>query len=338
MKHLSNFILEYNTPNKKTNKIKSIYGSKNDIRHQFPQEEWESDDMYRTRIESYLAIDKDDVKRTNDELKAKWINPPFQTVIYNKGPKNKNWRLTLLNMSDFMKRYSQPFYTYEEIGSFDDKDKKWEFNTKCETKKPEPKGMIMDLCPEDICFTDEFSYRKAKELTHDFTKVPEIEQYIYVHPPYYGDEDPTGVIQKVLDSYSDNKYFQSGKLEVTIMPAPEGMDKDYIYMKVTNAKFLRDKEERIKWLSDLDRIKAKKIRLDKEWADAAAKAEKEREAKAAAAAKAEAARKKAEEEDRAKMNAFLDKMRKEGATEEEIEKAKEEWGISNWLDQYGNQD
>lgn len=288
----------------------------------FPQEENETDEEYKLRLMTYLATKKEDIEKVNQKLKEKWINLPYKTVIYNKGSKNRNWWITRKNMNNWLDRAEHDGYTCKEVGSWDDTDKNWEITVR-PTIHRRFKGIIMDLAPDDICFTDGFSMKKIEEITNNFTKVPEVERYIYVEP-FWGDNKPESKqINKILDSYSE--YFKSGKLEVTLSEAPEGMDKDWLYMKVTDAKFLKDVEDEIKRMQDLDRLKAKKVKIDKEAAEAVAKAKKEREEMAAAAAKAEEERKKREEEERAEMNAYLDKMRKEGATEEEIANARYEW-------------
>lgn len=335
MKTLKNFIMEYRNFYLNESSNKDITGLEK-LFEKFPQEETETDEEYKLRIESYLATKKEDVDKLNQKLKATWVVYPYKTVIYNKGTKNRNWWITRKNMCSFMDRAEHPAYIFKETGSWDDKDKKWELDITKKMTAPRVKGIIMDLAPDDICFADGFSMKNIEKITNNFTKAPEVERYIYVEP-FWGDNNyETRQINKILDSYSE--YFKSGKLEVTLSEAPEGMEEDWLYMKVTDAKFLKDVEEEIKRMTDLDRLKAKKIKIDKEATEAVERAKKEREEKAKAAAEAEAARKKEEESARAEMNAYLDKMRKEGATEEDIEKAKEEWGIGRWLDQYGNQD
>lgn len=301
----------------------------------FPQDDNETDDEYQVRLSTYLITKKEEVEQINQKLKEKWIDLPYTTVIYNKGPKNRNWWITRKNMNNWLDRAEHDGYTCKEIGSWEDTDKKWEITVRPTVQK-RYKGIIMDLAPDDICFTSGFSMKNIEKITNNFTKAPEVERYIYVEPFWGDNKYETKQINKILDSYSE--YFKSGKLEVTLSEAPEGMDKDWLYMKVTDAKFLKDVEEEIKRMTDLDRLKAKKVKIDKEAAEAVEKAKKEREEMAAAAEKAEADRKKKEEEERAEMNAYLDKLRKDGATEEDIQKAKEEWGIGRWLDQYGNQD
>lgn len=306
-----------------------------DLFKKFPQEDNETDKEYKLRLATYLATKKEDVEKINQKLKEKWIELPYKTVIYNKGPKNRDWWITKKNMNNWLDRAEHDGYTCKEVGSWEDANKKWEITVR-PTVQRHFKGIIMDLAPDDICFSEGFSMKNIAKITNNFTEAPKVERYIYVEP-FWGDTKyETRQIKKILNSYSD--YFKSGKLEVTLSEAPEGMDKDWLYMKVTDAKFIKDVEEEIKRMTDLDRLKAKKVKIDKEAAEAVEKAKKEREEMAAAAEKAEAARKKKEEEERAEMNAYLDKLRKDGATEEDIQKAKEEWGIGRWLDQYGNQD
>jgi hypothetical protein len=337
MQRLKEYVIEYNKRYLNESSDDSIYINKPEkLFEKFPQGETETDEEYKLRIESYLATRKEDVDKLNKKLEATWVVYPYKTVIYNKGPKNRNWWITRKNMCGFMDRAEHPAYIFKETGSWDDKDKKWELDINKKMTAPRVKGIIMDLAPDDICFTSDFSMKNIEQITNKFTKAPEVERYIYVEP-FWGDSKyETKQINKILDSYSE--YFKSGKLEVTLSEAPEGMDKDWLYMKVTDEKFLKDVEEEIKRMTDLDRLKAKKIKIDKEAAEAVEKAKKEREEMAAAAAKAEEARKKAEEAARAEMNSYLDQLRKEGASEEEIQKAKEEWNIGRWLDQYGNQD
>lgn len=330
---LNEYIIQCATPIKEELKLSDL--SSQNLFKKFPQDNNETDEEYKMRLSTYLVTKKEEVDQINQKLKEKWIDLPYKTVIYNKGSKNRNWWITRKNMNNWLDRAEHDGYTCKEVGSWEDANKKWEITVK-PTVQRHFKGIIMDLAPDDICFSGDFSMKNIEKITNNFTEAPKVERYIYVEP-FWGDSKyETRQINKILDSYSE--YFKSGKLEVTLSEAPEGMDKDWLYMKVTNAKFLKDVEEEIKRMTDLDRLKAKKVKIDKEAAEAVEKAKKEREEMAAAAEKAEAARKKKEEEERAEMNAYLDKLRKDGATEEDIQKAKEEWGISRWLDQYGNQD
>jgi parvulin-like peptidyl-prolyl isomerase len=333
MKHLLNYIIEKSDSIQENLSLSDL--APQNLFKRFPQEEAETDEAYKLRLATYLATKKEDVEKINQQLKAKWIDLPYKTIIYNKGTKNRNWWITRKNMNNWLDRAEHDGYTCKEVGSWEDTDKKWEITVRPTIQK-RYKGIIMDLAPDDICFADGFSMKNIEKITDNFTKAPEVERYIYVEP-FWGDTKyESRQINKVLDSYS--KYFKSGKLAVTLSEAPEGMDKDWLYMRITDTQFIKDVEEEIKRMTDLDRLKAKKIKIDKEAAEAVARAKKEREERAAAAAKAEVARKKREEEERAEMNRDLDDMRKKGATEEEIEKAKEEWNIGRWLDQYGKYD
>lgn len=328
MKSLQEFITECNKlllyEEKSEESIsKRLLDKTKNLFKEFPQEENETDEEYKLRIESYLAITKEDIEKLNEKLKATWVVTPYKTVIYNKGPKNRNWWITRKNMNSFMDRAEHPAYVFKEKGSWDDKDKNWEVNVTKRITAPYIKGIIMDLAPDDICFSSGFSMKNIEKITDNFTKVPEVERYVYVEP-YWGDnKHETRLINKILDSYSD--YFKSGKLEITLSEAPDGMKKDWLYMKVTDKDFLKDVEEEVKRMQDLDRLKTKKIKIDKDAAEAIERANKEREEKAEAARKAEEERKKREEEERAEMNTYLDKLRKEGASEEEIKQAKSNW-------------
>jgi hypothetical protein len=333
MKQLLNYIIENSVSIREDLSLSDL--TPQNLFKRFPQEETETDEAYKLRLATYLATKKEDVEKINQKLKEKWIDLPYKTVIYNKGTKNRNWWITRKNMNNWLDRAEHDGYTCKEVGSWEDTDKKWEITVRPTVHK-HYKGIIMDLAPDDICFVDGFSMKNIEKITDNFTKAPEVERYIYVEP-FWGDTKyESRQINKILDSYS--KYFKSGKLEVTLSEAPEGMDKDWLYMRVTDTQFIKDVEEEIKRMTDLDRLKAKKIKIDKEAAEAVARAKKEREERAAAAAQAEAARKKREEEEREEMNRFLDDMRKNGATEEEIEQAREEWNIGRWLDQHGNPD
>lgn len=289
----------------------------------FPQLDGESDIDYIARLESYMVLDRDELKDLNKKLKDLWIDLPYKTQIYNKGAKNKDFWITRKNMYNIMSRAEHNYYELNSDGKPGSDEWRYSMVLRSTMKYS---GVLMDLAPDDITYAKSVGFYDVKDSTNDFTKLPDIKEHIYTQPFWGNNDNESKIITRVLNSYS--KYFKSGKLNVEFIQAPDGYEKSYIYMKVVDPDFIKDKEEKISKLIDPQSLKDLKDGFDKESARLAAEAEKKRaEAEEHHRKQEEAitAQQKADEEEK---RTIIDKLKNKGATEEEIKNALKEWGIS----------
>lgn len=287
------------------------------------QQPGESDEEYQARIDMYISANQQEAEKKNEKLKSRWINLPYSTELFNKGSKNVDFKITINTINNIRYNTTHPSIKVKKVA-----DKSWEIKT-IENKERHITGIIMELPADEIYYkgdskfynalSENPDYNNLKKITNDFNDLPEIQSTQMVIP-YWGPNDPaTKEIVKILNSYS--KYFKSGKLPVTFTDAPQGYDREYIYMKVTDKDFIKDREEKIKRLEDPQLLKDLESGYKKDLQRQQEKAEQERLKAEKEQKEREAAIKKAKEEAEAERNELVQKLKDEGASDEDIKKA-----------------
>lgn len=299
----------------------------------FPQLDGESDIEYIARLESYMVLDNEELKNLNKKLKDLWIDLPYKTQIYNKGAKNKDFWITRKNIYNIMSRAEHNYYELNSDGKPGSDE--WHYSMILRSTN-KYSGVLMDLAPDDITYAKSVGFYDVKDSTNDFTKLPDIKELIYTYP-FFGDKhDDSRIITKVLDSYS--KYFKSGKLNVEFVNAPDGYDKSYLYMKVVDPDFIKDKKEKISKLSDPQSLKDLKDGFNKETARLAAEAEKKRAEEKERSRKQDEAIEAEDKANREQLQEIIDKLKAKGATEEKIKKTIKDFWFGKYFDREWNTD
>lgn len=151
------------------------------------------------------------------------IKLPYTFDIYNSGPRNLNHKMTKINI----------YKIYMDL------DRNYN-------------GMIkLPLAPNDITYAE----RINKDNTDNWTKLPEIEDYMYAGGYYsekrveYNYNDYNRDWDKWLNSL---KPYMSGKISVTIRQ--DNKDKRDLVIEVNNAKFNKERKEKISNLKDLKNL------------------------------------------------------------------------------------
>lgn len=331
MKSLKRFIYTTFLNEATTEKPKLTTGVK--TKTNFPQLDGESNIEYIARLESYMALDRDEIKDLNKKLKDQWIDLPYKTQIYNKGAKNKDFVITRKNIYNIMTRAEHKYYELNSDGKPGSDE--WRYSMILRTAN-NYFGVLMDLAPDDITYAKSVDFGDVKDSTDNFTKLPGIKEIIYTRP-FWGDNDPESrIITRVLNSYS--KYFKSGKLNIEFVKAPDGYDKSYIYMKVVDPDFIKDKKEKIDKLSDPQNLKDLKDGFNKETARLAAEAEKKRAEEKERRRKQDEAIEAEDKANREQLQEIIDKLKAKGATEEKIKKTIKDFWFGKYFDREWNTD
>lgn len=282
----------------------------------FPKQDGESDTEYIARLESYMALDKEDIKKANERLKKYWVDLPYKTQIYNKGVKNKDFKITRANMYNTMRNAEHRYLQQESHGNIGDDD--WSFSARTYMSK-QYMGVLMDIAPDDITYEKSVDFDHVKDSTNDFKNLPNVKELIYTEPYWEENKSETKIIIKILNSYS--KYFKSGKLNVEFTDAPDGYSKDYIYMKVIDPDFVKDKEDKLEKLTDPKTLNDLKDSFDKETARLATEAEKNAKEEAERLKKQEEAIAKQQKADQEERDELVKTLKSKGASEKDIKQA-----------------
>lgn len=155
------------------------------------------------------------------------IKLPYTFDIYNSGPKNLNHKITKINIYKiYMNLANDNKYGYDSM-------------------------IKLPLAPNDITYAE----RINKDNTDNWTKLPEIKDYMYAGGYYsekrveYNYNDYNRDWDKWLNSL---KPYMSGKISVTIRK--DDNNKRDLVIEVNNTKFNKERKEKISNLKDLKNL------------------------------------------------------------------------------------
>lgn len=198
---------------------------------------------------------KKEVEELNKKEKKEWIDLPYTFDIYNKGPKNKGFILSIRTMRNIVNRaeHRQVIIDNKEKGTYKDiVEHNFNGTFRCQ------------LPPDAIHFvgTDD-------NATDNFKKNPNIKTQVYNTTVYFSKPGETPSWEDMCKGwqYYFEMVFNQFKGKVTFIVDRDKYNEKGFILKFADPNIQNDIKEKIKYMKDPERVKELKIEWDKKWDD-----------------------------------------------------------------------
>lgn len=257
MKDLDYFILEELTKDE-FEELTKKYGAYN--QKGMPMDVWydwvDYKNSHEKEAREFLKpLIKKEIDTMNEKEKKQWIDFPYTVDIYNKGPKNKNFILSIKTMISIVRRATH----WQTVIGDREKDG-WDYKNTCEHYF---NGNFRCQLPPDAIHFDAWD----DKATDNFKKNPSITTEVYNHTIWFskpGESPSWNDICKGWRYYFE-KVFNQFKGKVTFIIDRDPNNKNGLTMKFADPKIQEEIDKKIKYLKDPERVKELKIDWDKKW-------------------------------------------------------------------------
>ena len=260
MKDLDLYITEELTQSEVEQLYYKWYGNKKITKDQLAQfSKWQDDhkEEYDKLSKVWDKNLRDKINKANDVIekneKKMWINLPYTFDIYNKGPKNKDF---IFGIRTMQRLFHGAWHWETKVVD----DPKYGTISKSTHEHYYEDEINCELPPDFIHYKDMLD---PKDATKNFTKLPEIEHYVWAYGMYFskpGERPSWNDMCESWREYFDMIFTQyKGKVSMTLCEDPN--EADHLLLKFADPKIRKEIDEKLKEMSDIKNIK----NIETEW-------------------------------------------------------------------------